>query len=75
MVFDNDFQALAAGLFLAGEKEARIVRIKDSLDLEHIMVSENLCNEVQANPDLDLVRRNVPLLSDIKYELAPFLDR
>jgi hypothetical protein len=75
MVLDNDFQALAAGLFLAGEKEARIVRIKDSLDLEHIMVSENLCDEVQANPDLDLVRRNVPLLSDIKDELAPFPDR
>ncbi|MDN5336230.1 MAG: hypothetical protein PWR02_1256 [Synergistales bacterium] len=75
MILDNDYQALATGLFLAGEKEARIVRIKDTLDLGHIMVSENLWYEVEACSGLDLIRRDVPLLSGMKDELAPFPDR
>ncbi|MFP4481621.1 MAG: lactate racemase domain-containing protein [Thermovirgaceae bacterium] len=72
MVLDSDRQAVAAGLVLGGGRGTRVVRVKNTLDLEYIMVSENLLDEVNEHPDLEAVARGIPLLSGPAGELAPF---
>ncbi len=72
MVLDSEHQAVSAGLVLAGGDDARIVRIKDTLNLEYILVSKNLLDEATEHPDLEPVFRGIPLLSAPGGDLTPF---
>lgn len=74
MVLDTDSQAVSAGLLLAGGKKAKVIRIKDTLNLQYVMVSANMLDEVKENPDLELINQKVPLLSKDTGLLAPFAD-
>ncbi|MGC9490703.1 MAG: lactate racemase domain-containing protein [Thermovirgaceae bacterium] len=72
MVLDSEHQAVAAGLVLAGGNDTRVVRIKDTLNLEYILVSKNMLDEAGKHPDLEPVARGIPLLSAHGGDLTPF---
>jgi hypothetical protein len=74
MVLDTDSQAVSAGLLLAGGEDAKVIRIKDTLNLQYVMVSANMLDEVKESPDLELINRKVSLLSKNTGLLAPFPD-
>jgi hypothetical protein len=74
MVLDSEHQAIVAGLILAGGNDASVVRIKDTLNLEYILVSKKLLDEVIEHPDMELVARGIPLFSAPKKDLNPFPD-
>ena len=74
MVLDSEYQAVAAGLVLAGGNDASVVRIKDTLNLEYILVSQKLLDEAIKHPDLEPVAGGIPLLSAPGGDLTPFPD-
>jgi len=74
MVLDSEHQAVVTGLILAGGNDASVVRIKDTLNLEYILVSKKLLDEVIEHPDMELVARGIPLFSAPKKDLNPFPD-
>jgi hypothetical protein len=74
MVLDSEHQSVTAGLILAGGNDASVVRIKDTLNLEYILVSKKLLDEVIEHPDLELVARRIPLFSAPEKDLNPFPD-
>jgi len=59
MVLPNDrtcIQAAVKTCLLQDKKEARLVRIKDTLSLMELEVSENLRVEVETNPKLEIIQ-------------------
>ena len=58
MVLKNDRLALQAGLYIVtgnGAENPRVVRIPNSSHVGEILVSESLLDEVQKNPNLEIV--------------------
>jgi len=58
MHFDSDRQALEVCIRTAGLKDgrqARIVRIRDTKSLEHLIVSRALASDIENHPNLDVI--------------------
>jgi hypothetical protein len=58
LVMDNDrlaIQAAIKGCFNVDHQNARLVRIKNTLKIEEVLVSENLLDQVNRHPDLQIL--------------------
>lgn len=66
MVMPNHRLAIQAAVHTvrAGQKGPRIVRIRDTLHLEQIEISEALMAEAEANPEIELLGEAAPLSFD-----------
>lgn len=67
MVMNNDLDTIYAAASCCGKpdvKEARIVRIKNTLEIERILVSENLLDELKEKPNVRVVREPEELCFD-----------
>ncbi|MDY6839052.1 MAG: DUF362 domain-containing protein [Thermodesulfobacteriota bacterium] len=74
MHFQTDRQCLEACLKTIGQVEpeaARIVRIKNTLSLEKLLVSQALEGEVISNPDLQILGSLQPMAFDHNGNLEP----
>jgi len=75
MTFDTDQEALKVGLGMIGltpPEEARVVRIKNTLHLTELDVSEAMCSELKANDRLSLATDPAAMTFDAKGDLLPF---
>jgi len=67
MVMENDrlaIQAAVKGCFDIDHHNARVVRIKNTLKIEDIWISENLLPEVTGHPDLEILGEPAPMAFD-----------
>jgi hypothetical protein len=58
VVLDTDRQAIAAAIMFCwgvDETKVKIIRIKNTLQLQNILVSESLLNDVKADPRLEII--------------------
>ncbi len=58
MVMNNDFDTIYAAASACGKtniKDVSIVRIHNTLELDHIWASENYINDITANPNLKII--------------------
>jgi hypothetical protein len=75
MTFDTDREAIQVALAMIGltpPERARIVRIKTTLHLTEMDVSEALLPEVKANERLSVVTQPAPFAFDAQGHLPPF---
>ena len=67
VVLDNDRQAIAGALMFCygiDRAKARVIRIKNTLKLSDIEVSESMLDEVRINPDLSIESEAKPMEFD-----------
>jgi len=72
MLLPSDVDAICAGILTCGRgdpQNARVVRIKNTLELGEIDVSESLLGEVRAHPQLDVLSEPQPFQFDIDGNL------
>ena len=72
MVMINDketFQVCIKSCTEINKEKVRIVRIKNTLDMEYIYVSEAMINEVKSNPNLEIAGEPQELLFDLNNNL------
>ena len=72
MILTNDRQAIQAAIKtcnIPNKHEVRMLRIKNTLDLEEIEVSENLIEEVRKNKHLKNVSSPYQLPFDVNGDL------
>jgi hypothetical protein len=72
MLLPSDVDAICAGILTCGRgdpENARVVRIKNTLEIGDIEVSESLLNEVRANPNLEVLSEAVPFSFDVDGNL------
>ncbi len=72
MVMINDketFQVCIKSCTEINKEKVRIVRIKNTLDMEYIYVSEAMINEVKLNPNLEIAGEPQELLFDLNNNL------
>jgi len=75
MAFDSDRDAVQTALGMIGltpPEQARVVRIKNTLHLTEIDVSESMLSEAKANARLSQVTDPAPLTFDGSGNLSPF---
>ncbi len=75
MTFDTDREAIQVALGMIGltpPEEARVVRIKNTLNLVEMDVSEVLLPKVKAHDRLSVVTEPMPLAFDAQGNLPPF---
>jgi hypothetical protein len=75
MFFASDREAVEVALGMIGltaSRDARIVRIKNTLHLTEMDVSEPLLGEAMRNPRLSRVGGSAPMRFDLDGNLAPF---
>lgn len=75
MAMPTDRSAIAAALVTCGRADvdrARVVRLRTTLDLEQLLVSESLLDEVEADDRLSIVGEPVPLAFDDDGALLPW---
>ncbi len=75
MAFETDREAIQVALGMIGltpPEKARIVRIKNTLHLAELDVSEPLLSEVKAHERLSPVTQPAPLVFDTQGNLPPF---
>ncbi len=75
MTFDTDQEALKTGMGMIGltpPDEARVVRIKNTLHLTELDVSEAMLSEVKGNDHLSPASDPAALMFDAKGDLFPF---
>ena len=75
MAFPTDRDAIAAALLTCGRadvEQARVVRMRSTLDLEHLLVSESLRAEVEADDRLSISGDPVPLGFDSDGGIDPW---
>ena len=75
MTVDNDRQALVVALVTVnGVKptEAKVVHIKNTLELGEIWISEALLPEAKANPQIEILSDPVPFVFDEEDNLLPY---
>ncbi|HWQ33513.1 MAG TPA: lactate racemase domain-containing protein [Blastocatellia bacterium] len=73
--FENDREAIEKGLRSAGIEDltrGRIVRIKNTLSLAEIEMSESYLNEVKSRSDLSIISEPVEMSFDAHGNLRPF---
>jgi hypothetical protein len=73
MVLDDDKKAIQAAIKMSckSTEEVRIARIKDTLSLYKIMVSESLLNEVEKHENITVLSEPEMLSFDNKNNLTP----
>lgn len=57
IILPNDKEAISVGIYTSGNRNlanAKVVRIKDTLSLNEILVSENMIDEVQNHPMMEV---------------------
>ena len=57
---DTEFEAVVAAIRCCSKIDIlnpRIVRIKDTLHLEYIQASENICHEIMENPSMEILNK------------------
>lgn len=62
LILQNDREAISVGLYTGGRrdlKQVKMVRIKNTLCLDEILVSENMVSEVERHPMMDVIGRPV----------------
>jgi len=67
MAMPTDRDAIAAAILTCGRADldnARLVRMPDTLDLEHLLVSESLRDEVEADAGLEVLAPAAPMSFD-----------
>jgi len=67
MAMPTDRDAVAAAILTCGRADlenARVVRMPDTLDLEHLLVSESLRDQVEADAALEIVGDGAPMSFD-----------
>ena len=67
MAMPTDRDAVAAAILTCGRADlenARVVRMPDTLDLEHLLVSESLREEVDADDGLEVIAEAAPMSFD-----------
>jgi len=67
MVLKNDKEAIQAAIKtcnIADKSDVRLVRMKNTLSSEHILVSASLLNEVKQNPNLEVTGK----LMDLEFD-------
>jgi hypothetical protein len=75
IVMQNDIQAIKLGIYSSNCDDfsrARIVRIKNTLQLSEIFVSESLYSEVQENPQLEILQGAKAMSFDEAGNIAAF---
>jgi hypothetical protein len=75
MAMATDRSAIAAAVQTCGQADAgavTLVRMRNTLDLEHLLVSESLRPAVDADPDLEITGDAVPMTFDEKGRLLPW---
>jgi|GEM_PF-2024392 len=71
--FPSDREALEAALgSLAWPEEARVMRIRSTLELEELLVSEALLEELPAGPEVQAVGGPEQMLFDAAGDLRDF---
>jgi hypothetical protein len=73
--FDTDREVLDAALTTIGRsdpEQARVIRIRNTLELEQILVSEAYREEVEKNPDLSFLGESGELELSSEGFLLPF---
>lgn len=73
MVMNNDLDTIYAAASACGKtdiKDVRIVRIHNTLELEHIWVSENYMREIEANPSLKIISGPAEMEFGANYNLT-----
>ncbi|MCK5208760.1 MAG: hypothetical protein KAQ79_12085 [Cyclobacteriaceae bacterium] len=66
-VVENDYEALNLVLRSCGNvfpEEGRIIRIKDTLHLDELYVSEAILNELKDNPQIEQVGKNINMFDE-----------
>ena len=66
-VVENDYEALNLALRSCGNvlpEEGRIIRIKDTLHLDELYVSEAILNELKDNPQIEQVGKNINMFDE-----------
>ncbi len=72
MVMECDKDAIAAGLITASCKKpekARVIRIVNTRDIEHIWISEALLDEAMENPNIEIIGSAEPIPFDTSGNL------
>ncbi|HJM52280.1 MAG TPA: DUF362 domain-containing protein [Alphaproteobacteria bacterium] len=75
MVADNDRMAIAMALRgcpMLEPEDARIVRVRNTLELDQVWVSEPMAAEVERNPELERLSDAVPVRFDADETFLPF---
>ncbi|TQM02018.1 DUF2088 domain-containing protein [Pseudonocardia kunmingensis] len=75
MAFATDRDAIAAAVQTCGRPDpaaVTIVRMRNTLDLEHLLVSESLRPAVDDNPNLEIISDAVPMAFDEEGRLQPW---
>ena len=75
LIMPTDVDALCAGILSCSNGDpasARVVRIKNTLDIGELDVSESLLDEARANPRLEVLSAPAPLVFDADGYLAEF---
>lgn len=73
MVMNNDFDTIYAAASACGKaniKDVKIVRIHNTLELDHIWVSEGYMNDITANQDLKIIEEPKEIKFDDEGNLA-----
>lgn len=74
MFVPSDVDAICAGILCCGQgdpQQVRLVRIKNTLEIGELEVSESLLPAVHAHPRLDVLGEPAPLALDAEGNLAP----
>jgi hypothetical protein len=75
MAMADDRSAVAAAIVTCGRADLErvtLVRMRNTLDLEHLLVSESLRDQVQTDPRLEITGEAVPMSFDDEGELQPW---
>ncbi len=75
MAMPTDRSAIAAAIVTCGRADldqARVVRMRSTLDLEQLQVSESMRDEIEANDRLSVVGEPVPMAFDDQGALHPW---
>lgn len=75
MAMPTDRSAIAAAILTCGRADldgATVVRLRNTLDLEHLLVSESLRDQVLAEPRLEITGDPVPMRFDADGALEPW---
>ncbi|TRO51596.1 DUF2088 domain-containing protein [Candidatus Bathyarchaeota archaeon] len=74
----NDHDAIATAIRISGPinpSDAKVIRIRNTQELEHIYISEALVKELQNNPELQKKLRLVSELKEMQFDVMGYLAR
>ena len=78
MVMDSDKLAIQMAVrtcFGINEAAARVIRIRNTMEMEYIEISESLLEEASRCPQIEIVTEPAPLLFDAQDNLLGSMER